>query len=144
MQKPSKHVSSFSFHATTPSCPRFGRGPPAPRSRFDQDHNLTGTSVESSAGFQHVAPLHHHHTTEFPSLTQISSPFHSTTAQLHHQHVLPGSSRSFTAIRKDAGLYCGSRLRSGEMFAYVGRNQNLKDLKGPNGAAAVLTPERSE
>jgi hypothetical protein len=37
--------------------------------------------------------------------------------------------RSFTAIRKDAGLYCGSRLRSGEVFAYVGRNQNLKDLK---------------
>ena len=40
------------------------------------------------------------------------------------------SSRSFTAIRKDAGLYCGSRLRKGEVFAYVGRNQNLKDLKG--------------
>ena len=35
------------------------------------------------------------------------------------------------AIRKDAGLYCGSRLRSGEVFAYVGRNQNLKDLKDP-------------
>ena len=35
----------------------------------------------------------------------------------------------FTVIRKDAGLYCGSRLRSGEVFAYVGRNQNLKDLK---------------
>ena len=29
----------------------------------------------------------------------------------------------------DTGLYCGSRLRSGEVFAYVGRNQNLKDLK---------------
>ena len=42
---------------------------------------------------------------------------------------IAGSSRSFTAIRKDAGLYCGSRLRSGEVFAYVGRNQNLKDLK---------------
>ena len=32
-------------------------------------------------------------------------------------------------IRKDAGLYCGSRLRSGEVFAYVGLSQNLKDLK---------------
>ena len=31
------------------------------------------------------------------------------------------------AIRKDAGLCCGSRLRKGEVFAYVGRNQNLKD-----------------
>ena len=34
-----------------------------------------------------------------------------------------------SAIRKDAGLCCGSRLRSGEVFAYVGRNPNLKDLK---------------
>ena len=33
------------------------------------------------------------------------------------------------AIRKDAGLYCGSRLQSGEVFAYVGLSQNLKDLK---------------
>ena len=32
--------------------------------------------------------------------------------------------------RKDAGLYCGSRLRKGEVFAYVGLPQNLKDLKG--------------
>ena len=39
------------------------------------------------------------------------------------------SSRSFTAIRKDAGLCCGSSLRKGEVLAYVGRNQNLKDLK---------------
>ena len=42
------------------------------------------------------------------------------------------SSKSFTTIRKDAGLYCGSRLRSGEVFAYVGSIQNLKDLKGPS------------
>jgi hypothetical protein len=41
----------------------------------------------------------------------------------------PGSLRSFIALRKDAGLCCGSRLRKGEVFAYVGRNQNLKDLK---------------
>ena len=40
-----------------------------------------------------------------------------------------GSSRSFTVIRKDAGLYCGPRLRKGEVFAYVGLPQNLKDLK---------------
>ena len=40
-----------------------------------------------------------------------------------------GSLRSFTAIKKDAGLCCGSRLRKGEVFAYIGRNQNLKDLK---------------
>ena len=36
-----------------------------------------------------------------------------------------------TAIRKDAGLYCEPRLGKGEVFAYVGRNQNLKDLKDP-------------
>ncbi len=29
---------------------------------------------------------------------------------------------------KDAGLCCGSRLRKGEVFAYVGSIQNLKDL----------------
>ena len=34
-----------------------------------------------------------------------------------------------TAIRKDAGLCCGSRLRKGEVFAHVGLPQNLKDLK---------------
>jgi hypothetical protein len=32
-------------------------------------------------------------------------------------------------MRKEAGLFCGSLLRKGEVFAYVGRNQNLKDLK---------------
>ena len=39
-----------------------------------------------------------------------------------------------------AGLYCGSRLRKGEVFAYVGRNQNLKDLKdrNPKGRRALL------
>ena len=35
-------------------------------------------------------------------------------------------------IRKDAGLYCGPRLRKGEVFAYVGLPQNLKDLKDPD------------
>ena len=39
------------------------------------------------------------------------------------------SSRSFTAIRKDAGLYCRSRLRNGEVFAYAGLPHNPKDLK---------------
>ena len=55
----------------------------------------------------------------------------STQAPLtaSHLHCTAGSSRSFTAIRKDAGLCCGSRLRSGEVFAYVGLSQNLKDLK---------------
>ena len=46
-----------------------------------------------------------------------------------HLHCPAGSSRSFTAIRKDAGLYCGPRLRKGEVFAYVRSIQNLKDLK---------------
>ena len=52
---------------------------------------------------------------------------HALTAS--HLHCTAGSSRSFSAIRKDAGLYCGSRLRSGEVFAYVGLSQNLEDLK---------------
>ena len=33
------------------------------------------------------------------------------------------------AIRKGAGLYCGPRLRKGEVFAHVGSIKNLKDLK---------------
>ena len=37
--------------------------------------------------------------------------------------------RSFAVLRKEAGLFCGSLLRKGEVFAYVGRNQNLMDLK---------------
>ena len=46
-----------------------------------------------------------------------------------HLHCTAGSLRSFTAIRKDAGLYCGPRLRKGEVFAYVELPQHLKDLK---------------
>ena len=34
-----------------------------------------------------------------------------------------------TAIRKDAGLYCGPRLLKGEVFAYGGLPENLKDLQ---------------
>ena len=34
-----------------------------------------------------------------------------------------------SAIRKDAGLCCGSRLRKGEVLAYAGLSRNLKDLK---------------
>ena len=33
-------------------------------------------------------------------------------------------------IRKEAGLFCGSFLRKGEVLAYVGSIQNLKELKG--------------
>jgi hypothetical protein len=41
-----------------------------------------------------------------------------------------GSLRSFTAIRKEAGLFCGYFLRKGEVFAYVGSIKNLKNVKG--------------
>ena len=44
-------------------------------------------------------------------------------------HWRAGSKRSFTAIRKEAGLFCGSFLRKGEVFVFVGRNQNLQDLR---------------
>ena len=62
--------------------------------------------------------------------------FRITLETLTASHLLftAGSSRSFTATRKDAGLCCGSRLRKGEVFAYVGRNQDLKDLKVPHEA----------
>ena len=44
-------------------------------------------------------------------------------------HWKAGSLRSFTAIRKEAGGFCGTFLRKGEVFACVGLSQNLKDLK---------------
>ena len=34
------------------------------------------------------------------------------------------------ATRKEAGLFCGSFLLKGEVFAYVASVQNLKDLQG--------------
>ena len=38
--------------------------------------------------------------------------------------------KGFAADKSGAsGLYCGPRLRKGEVFAYVGLLQNLKDLK---------------
>ena len=33
------------------------------------------------------------------------------------------------ALRKEAGLFCGFFLRKGDVFAFVGLNKNLKDLK---------------
>ena len=32
-------------------------------------------------------------------------------------------------VRKDAGLFCGSFRRNGEVFAQVGTNHNLQDLR---------------
>ena len=63
----------------------------------------------------------------------------SETLTASHLHCRAGSSRSFAAIRKDAGLCCGSRLRNGEVFAYVGSIQNLKDLKASRRFQRALT-----
>ena len=41
---------------------------------------------------------------------------------------------AFTAIRKEARLFCGSFLQKGVVLAYVGLSQNLKDLKDSNGS----------
>jgi len=45
-----------------------------------------------------------------------------------HLHWRAGSSRSFAAIRKEAGGFCGSFprnfLRKGELFTFIGRIQN--------------------
>jgi len=45
---------------------------------------------------------------------------------------------------KDAGLFCGSFLRKGEVFAYVGRIQNLEDLKAPKGGVRLSTLEATQ
>jgi len=43
----------------------------------------------------------------------------------------PGMATSIL-IRKEAGLFCGSFLRKGEVFPYVGLSHNLKDLQDQN------------
>ena len=55
-----------------------------------------------------------------------------TLSTLAANHLYWGADclRSFAVIRKEAGLFCGSFLRKGKVFAYVGRIQHLKDLKG--------------
>jgi hypothetical protein len=40
------------------------------------------------------------------------------------------ATNSIKSPRKEAGLFCGSFPRKGEVFACVGLIQNLKDLKG--------------
>ena len=39
-----------------------------------------------------------------------------------------GSIENIEDLKKD-GLFCGSFLRKDEVFAYVGRRQNVKDLQ---------------
>ena len=46
--------------------------------------------------------------------------------------------RSFTAIRKETGGFCGSFLLKGGVFAYAGLIQNLKDLQDFLGSASDL------
>jgi hypothetical protein len=54
---------------------------------------------------------------------------HPLDARREHLHWRAAPLRSFAALRKEAGIFCGSFLRKGEVFAYVGRSQNLKDQK---------------
>ena len=44
---------------------------------------------------------------------------------------LPGgaAATALQASRKDAGVFCGSFLREGDVLAYVMQNQDLKDLE---------------
>jgi len=72
----------------------------------------------------------------------IVTPTHNSPAQIGSPPARPQGERSFAAIRKDTGLYRGSRLRKGEVFAYVGLSQNLKGLTEtfPSCRAARLPP----
>ena len=68
---------------------------------------------------------------------------HTHDHESHFRDIWPyGGSLKNLKDLKDAGLCCGSRLRKGGVFAYVGLINNLKDLKnrealkdlkGPNG-----------
>ena len=68
------------------------------------------------------------------------------TLTVSHLHCTAGSSRSFTALRKDGGLCCGSRLREGRSVClcwapskpkgpkgYLKQVPGLSKLQGPDG-----------
>ena len=57
----------------------------------------------------------------------VSSTLKDLAASLLHWRA--GSLRSFTALRKEAGLFSGSFLRKGVSLSQVGSLLNLKDLK---------------
>ena len=46
-----------------------------------------------------------------------------------HQLLANPAKSQFPGTSKEAGLFCVSFLRKGEVLAYVGRIHNLKDLK---------------
>ena len=52
------------------------------------------------------------------------------TLTASHLHCTAGSSRSFTALRKDAGLYCGSRLLEGRSACLCWAKSKPKVPKG--------------
>ena len=47
---------------------------------------------------------------------------------LHHSAVTATSVMSLTSIQKEEGLLCGFVLRKAEVFDYVERYQNLKEI----------------
>jgi len=55
---------------------------------------------------------------------------HPPTEPVDEQDLERGRVKSTRFARKEAGLFCGSLLRNGEVFACVGNIQNLKDQKG--------------
>ena len=57
-------------------------------------------------------------------------------------HWRAGSVRSFAVIRKEAGPFCGSFQREGEVFAYVRSIQTLKDLKVFRNCCSTLSHAR--
>ena len=60
---------------------------------------------------------------------------HSLRAICTERARTAGSSRSFTALRKDAGLYCGSRLLEGRSVCLCWAKSKPKGPKGPRGGA---------
>ena len=62
-----------------------------------------------------------------PSHARLRTALWPLTAS--HMHWWAGSCRSFTGFRKGAGFFCRSFLLKGQVVAYVGRNQDLNDLR---------------
>ena len=81
--------------------------------------NMAHTRQSSECGAYRQSGLGFQVKVRMPSQV-VPSSLGGGSVECCHLHCTAGSSRSFTAIRKDAGLCCGSRLRKGEVFAYVG------------------------
>ena len=100
-------------------------------------------TVEKSDTVQGIQKLENtcfwdfHIPTEMAQRVWAPSHFVPILITASHLHRTAGSSRSFTALRKDAGLYCGSRLREGRSVCLCWEHSKPKGPKGSEIKATI-------